>query len=537
MTHAPKTRKPLADEHEPPTPSRRTFLKGAVASAALATGKLGQRATAGEDDQGVASGDPKPTSVVLWTRVPGPFQTSGTQTVSWEVATSESFAAGTVVTQGTATTSSASDHTVRLRAEGLSPFTWYWYRFRTASGYVSATGRTLTAPAADANPQEIRFAFVSCSNYNGRHWNVYDAMVKDDLHYVAHLGDNVYEGSLGYTAKTLTDFRDLHKLYLSTPQLREARRLFPWVHTWDDHEVFNNYHGGEMTTAERAVQAAGYQAFSEFMPLDPTIRPVVDANGVTELRIYRTVSFGGLMDFFVTDGRQYRDAFPCGREILVGPCDDLYDPERSMLGRAQTDWLKDGLGRSGATWKFLLNGTVMMSMKLTNPLRMVYTRLMGDTLREESDGIVINLDQWDGFPVNREEILSFCEVHGVSNVVVLTGDIHNCFAGQLLVDFNQQRRGEAVGVEVVTGSVTSSGIAETVGGYDLTNAVYAAFQPANPHIDFVDAYYHVYTKMTVRPSQVTVNYVGVSTVTSATYEVVDVGTLVIPEGEARVLVE
>lgn len=521
-------------------PTRRGFIKGSVAAGAalLAAGSLGRRALAADDDLGVASGNPRPDSVVLWTRIPDRFQPAGTPlAVYFEVATDPSFSASTIVTEGQTFATSSADYTVRVRAEGLTPFTTYYYRFYTQTGFESVWGRTLTAPHENALPAEVRFAFVSCSNHNGRKWNVYDALAsRDEVHYCVHLGDNVYESGLGYPARDLSDWRALHKLYLELPELREVRRLFPWVHTWDDHEVFNNHCGGDMTEAERAIQAAAYQAFSEFMPLDPEIQ-LTSRDGIAELKIYRKLTFGRLFEFFVTDGRQYRDGVVCGRDFAVSACDDLYDPERTMLGREQTDWLKDELDASEATWKFILNGTVMMAMKLSNKVLPIFARYKGDNLRETSEGLVINLDQWDGYPANRKEILEWVEDRSISNVVVLTGDIHNCYAGQLKSDFTRQHGRRVAGVELVTGSVTSSGAAETLGGYDASELMYKAFQPANPHIDYVDGYYHVYTRVTVRPDRIESTYVAVSTITSADYEVFELDTLSVEAGSSKVIVE
>ena len=526
-------------QHKKTHPNRRDFLRatatlGAVAAAGPILARPLKMGT--DTDLGVASGDPHSDGVVLWTRLPESQHTS-TPAVIWEVSLSEIFTSGEIVASGTVTTSSAVDYTVKVRVTGLRSFTRYWYRFRLGS-WISSVGRTHTAPGANDDVSEVNFAFTSCQSYPDGLYNVYAALAQDDVHVVAMLGDNIYEGggseiredTVG-SANTLDQYRAKYRLYLSDPDYREARRLFPFIHIWDDHEVYNNYAGGgEMDSSQRARQAAGYQAFIEYLPVDPTVQ-LTTAAGIPAVNLYRRLKYGKLLEFFAIDGRQYREGQPCGRDFLVYACDDLYAADRTFLGEEQLAWLRSGLVTTDARWKVVLNPVIMMAMKLTNNMVDILGRVRQDGWVETTEGLLINTDQWDGFPAERQSILGTLEGAGVKNLVVVTGDIHNCFAGLLKTDYTK-RFSEPMGVEIVGGSVSSTGIAEVCFGRDLTDLVTAGLKPVNPHITFVDAYFHVYVRMTVTATETLVSYVAVDTITEKPFEIFDLKSMRIPEGQA-----
>lgn len=555
MSRQPKSSRSVDDSSASPVGGvdRRRFLQGSVAAgAALVAGSLEARgalksaptALAATEDCGVASGDPRPDSVVLWTWIPTAFRSSGGDlVVTWEISTTEAFTS--IFRSGTFTTNASRDYTVRLRAGGLSAFTTYYYRFRTSTGFTSVVGRTLTAPLETQDPGSIRFAFISCQNYPAGYYNALATLANEDADFCVHLGDAVYEGG-GTGVRTdnvgevqanrainLNDWRNKWKLYLSDPNLREVRRKFPWIYVWDDHEVFNNFCGGdpENSQSNRDIQKAAYQAYSEFVPLDPSIVPTTTPEGIPALKIYRSLQFGSMLELFALDSRQYRDGVVCGREVATHGCDDTYAEDRKMLGPEQEAWLKEGLGSSTARWKVLANQVVMMAFKLSNSIVPFFR---DSALFETYDGYYMNADQWDGYPAERARILNYVKDNEVSNVVVITGDIHNCFAGTLKPDF-ADRKSPAVAVELVGGSVTSSGIGEGTGQADVSNLLLRLFTPANPHLVYVDAKYHVYTLLELTATQAVATYVAVDTVVSQTYTSRILSKFTIPDGSPTLI--
>ncbi len=368
---------------------------------------------------GVASGDPVPTSVILWTRLAiDPIARDGTGAVPdadievlWEVASDEDFAQ--VVASGIEVASPDFGHSLHVDPEGLTADTRYWYRFRVGE-FTSPVGRTRTTPDDDATVDELRIGVASCQLRSAGYWTAYEQMAEDDLDLVFFLGDYIYEYPAGEgelasvieaEPQTEADYRLLYGAYKRDPMLQAAHASAPWVVTWDDHEVDNNYAGvvpedpaDAPTFAAR--RRAAYQVFWENMPvrLDPP-----DDEG---LRLYRTVRFGSLATFFVLDGRQYRTDQVCGDQIptMASECPALGDESHTMLGTEQEDWLSNGLSDADTTWKALAQQTVMKAL------------VLGD--------VVLNVDQWDGYPAARARLLSSIQEDGVENVMVMTGDIH-----------------------------------------------------------------------------------------------------------------
>lgn len=533
--------------------SRRRFLQGSVVTGAAALASRLDARTARSENRsepagttaytscGVASGDPRPDSVVIWTWVPPSWQVaSGSLAVSWEVSSTSTFASGTIVKSGGFSTDAGRDFTVKVKVSGLSPFTTYYYRFKTTSGFASVVGTTRTAPLATTNPESIRFAFISCNKYPVGYYNVLKTLATEDADFCVLLGDAIYEtGGNGVrsdtigevqsnVATTLNDFRNKWKLYLSDANLQAARGRFPWIYIWDDHEVYNNFAGGDPTlpTADRDIQRAAYRAWSEYVPCDPDIVPV-EVNGIATMKIYRSFQFGTMLEAWGLDGRQYRDPVVCGREAGTNGCDDTYATDRTMLGPEQLQWLLSGLGASSARWKILLNQTMMMGLKISNG---IYPLMPRDAIFFETyDGYYANADQWDGYPAEREKILSLVQKNSIRNFMVVTGDIHNCYAGTLKVDFTD-KKAAPVGIEIVGGSVTSDGIGDNTGSWDPTNVIFKALKPVNPHMVWIDEKYHVYTLLELSSTQCLVTYVGVDTILSETYSPFILAQFTIPDG-------
>lgn len=368
---------------------------------------------------GVASGDPIPTSVILWTRLAtDPMAADGTGgmaaddiEVLWEVSTDERFS--DVVASGTEVASPDFGHSLHVDPTGLTPDTRYWYRFRVGD-FTSPVGRTRTTPDRGAAVEALRIAFASCQLRAAGYWTAYDQMAQDDLDLVFFLGDYIYEypsgeGALspGITAEPQTeaDYRLLYGAYKRDPLLQAAHAAAPWVVTWDDHEVENNYAGGVPENPEDAAtfaarRKAAYQVFWENQPVR------LDPPGEDGLALYRTVEYGSLATFFVLDGRQYRSDQACGDKVPTNAaeCPALADESRTMLGTEQEGWITEGLRDAEGVWKVLAQQTVMKAL------------VVGD--------LVLNVDQWDGYPPARARLLSSVAEDGVENMVVLTGDIH-----------------------------------------------------------------------------------------------------------------
>ena len=440
--------------------SRRLFLAYAAALSAVplsggrAEGRTARRASFASDPfaVGVASGDPTPRGVVLWTRLaPEPLEPGGGMApenveVRWELAADDAMKQ--VVRRGTAIATPQLGHSVHVEVDGLDPDRPYWYRFR-AGDAESPVARTRTMPAPGAQPDELRFAFASCQHFETGLYTAYEHMAKDDLDLVIHLGDYIYEGPgrdgqvrkhVGAEIRSLEDYRIRHAQYKTDPHLRAMHALCPWVVTWDDHEFDNNCAGA--VSEEKGVdpvaflerRANAYQAYYEMMPLRRRSLP----RG-PHMQLYRTVSFGRLAAFQVLDTRQYRADQPNGDRR--SPLNEAaLDPKQSMLGARQAGWLKASLLESPATWNVLAQ-QVMMGM-------------VG--FRPEEGEPQYSMDQWPGYAHERIELMRFLQERRVPNPVVLTGDIHSNWVNDLRVD-DRKPETPVVASEFVGTSISSGG--------------------------------------------------------------------------------
>ncbi len=442
--------------------SRRLFLAHAAALTALPW--LGARAegrtlhhpgfTADPFPLGVASGDPDSHGAVLWTRLaPRPLEPDGGMPrenieVAWEVADDEAMTR--IVLQGKTIATPQLGHSVHVEVEGLRPDRWYWYRFR-AGDAASPVGRVRTMPPPDASPEKLRFAFASCQHYEQGYFTAYEHMVKDDLDLVCFLGDYIYEypgknnlarKHAGDEVETLDEYRVRYAQYRTDPHLRAMHAACPWIMTWDDHEVDNNYAGtvseesGVDPLALLERRANAYQAYYEMMPLRRTTLP----RG-PHMRLYRTLNFGRLAGFQVLDARQYRTDQPNGDKRSPLNAAAL-DPRNTMLGDRQDDWLRSSLLVSEATWNVLAQ-QVMMGM--------VGFRKPGANSEPE-----YSMDQWPGYAHERIELIRFLAERRVPNPIVLTGDIHSNWINDLRVD-DRRHDTPVVATEFVGTSITSGG--------------------------------------------------------------------------------
>jgi alkaline phosphatase D len=422
---------------------------------------------------GVASGDPEPDGVVLWTRLaPDPLHGGGMPNerveVEWKVAADERMSQ--VVAHGRATATPDLAHSVHVEVRGLKPGRWYWYRF-TAGKHESTIGRTRTAPDPRQPVDKLKFAFASCQHYETGYFTAYRHMAQEDLDVVVHLGDYIYEGAArddrprkhdGPEPMTLSAYRNRHALYRLDPELQRVHALFPWILTWDDHEVENNYANDisednvpRQDFLER--RAGAYQAYYEHMPLRKASLP----HG-SSLLLYRRVGYGNLAEFSVLDTRQYRSDQPCGDGLRAG-CAEAAAPSQTMMGREQERWFLDGLARSRAKWNIVANQVMMAQVD-----------------HRAGPEVALSMDKWDGYQVERERVLRFLQERHVSNPVVITGDIHSNWVADLKLDW-ADAKAPAVGTEFVGTSITSGG-----DGMDMNPAV-QAYLPENPHIHFFNA--------------------------------------------------
>ena len=534
---------------------RRSLLQGMLAVPfALASRRraFSQESPPYSADCGVASGDPRPDGMVLWTRIPEMAQPSlgGAIAVHYEVATAPLFPVGSIVAAGEAVTDGSVDYTVKVIAEGLAPATRYYYRFSTDTGYQSVVGRTKTAPAPGVYPQAVSFAFVSCQNFTQGFYTVYAYLAQEQVDFCVHLGDNIYErGHAGLThgyvredliggglATDLATYRQKYQLYLSDPYLREVRRRFPWVVLWDDHELYNNYAGPQVSQQDPQRQRDAYTAFLEYMPVQPT--EPLSADTPPRVQLYRQLAFGDLLEVFALDERQYRDGAVCRRDMLSPGCPELEEPTRTMLGAEQRSWMQSGLQASKAQWKCLLNQVMMMRFAVIDQRESNGSRLPLSILRQPvaiDEDVYVNLDAWDGYPSERAGLLQFIADQGIRNVVACTGDVHNCFAGILRPDF-EDSTSPATAIECVGGSVSSFGTAETT-GLDLTIPSRKRVPQVNPHINYLDLKYHVYTKVIVSPEQMDIRYIAVDTVSQPAAHAFLLQGFSVPNGESRLILQ
>lgn len=419
---------------------------------------------------GVASGDPTPNGVVLWTRLaPDPLNGGGMPRerveVEWRVSTDEHMRR--VVKQGKATATPDLAHAVHIEVRGLDAARWYWYQFKVGS-YVSIIGRTRTAPNSRKPLDKLSFAFASCQHYETGYFTAYQHMAEEELDLVVHLGDYIYEGGTrqglprrhnGPEPVSLTDYRNRHALYRLDPHLQKVHALFPWVVTWDDHEVDNNYANDvSQDDAPRDQflerRANSYQAYYEHMPLRRASLP----HGSSML-LYRRLTFGDLAEFSVLDTRQYRTNQPCG-DGNKPQCAEALSPAQTMMGAAQERWFFDGLRRSQARWNVVAQQVLMAKVD-----------------RKAGPEQTYSMDQWSGYEAARNRVLNFLHEQKPSNPVVITGDIHSNWVADLKLDFADPKS-PTVGSEFVGTSISSGG-----DGSDSTAAV-DAYLPDNPHVHF-----------------------------------------------------
>jgi len=525
------------------TLSRRGFLKTGVTGMVLAAGLRPAVASGAPFSPspapftlGIASGDPTPDSVVLWTRLANdPLHGGGMPPepipVAWEVATDERMRH--VVRRGVVIAWPAFAHTVHAHVRGLEPDHWYWYRFRVG-GEASPIGRTRTFPEPGSAPERMRLAFASCQHFEQGFYTAWEHLAGEDLDFVIHLGDYVYEDGaspegprqhVSGETMTLADYRNRHAQYKGDANLQAAHARFPFIVTWDDHEVENNY--ARFTSEDndtpgrtpvppevfRQRRVRAYRAYFEHMPLRARATP----DGAS-LRLFRRFRFGRRAQFSVLDTRQFRSNQPCGGtpdEFPPPPGDDVAsacgrerDPAATMTGAAQEDWLLQGLASSRAQWNVIAQQVMVTRVNFAPTLPTP----------------VFNMDAWDGYVAARNRLLGFVRDRGVPNVVVLTGDIHSSWVADLKANFDEP--GSPVVATELVGTSISSDFAPP-----FVAAIEAALQhPSNDHVKFFNGDFRGYVRCDVDAERWRADFRAVATVLAASSPVVTLASFEVLDG-------
>lgn len=417
---------------------------------------------------GVASGEPSSDGFVIWTRLVGADLPASAIAVGWEVADDENFTR--IVRRGRYTAVAALAHAVHVELRGLRPGRPYWYRFH-AGGQTSRVGRSATT---DLQPRTLRLALSCCQNWEHGYFSAYRDMLCQNLDLILHVGDYIYErswgeppfarGPAGPEARDLAGYRRRHALWRSDPDLQAAHATLPFVVTWDDHEVSNDYaaaYSGVGDSSEVFAQrrAAAYQAYFEHMPLRPSM---LAADG--SLRLYRRLGWGQLASLHVLDTRQYRDDQACaapdeqaGRALR--DCAALQDPARTLLGPTQESWLRRGLGTERAQWSLIAQQLLFSQLDL-----------------QAGAGRSVWSDFWDGYPHCRQRSIAALRQPAVRNALVLGGDIHSYWACDVKDDYDDPDS-VTVASELVTTCLASR---------NPSTGRFGAVRDNNPHVRACD---------------------------------------------------
>ncbi|MFN9847879.1 MAG: alkaline phosphatase D family protein [Alphaproteobacteria bacterium] len=489
-------------------------LAGAALTPAVWSSAIAQTRMA--DDPfglGVASGEPSPDGMVLWTRLaPKPREPMGGMTpapvtVRWEVATDPAMRQA--VARGRALAVAEAGHSVHVEVRGLSPGREYWYRFN-AAGHDSPIGRTRTAPGLGSAIDRLKLAYASCQKYSAGYYSAHAALAADQPDLVLFLGDYIYEEA--HTGKgvrahpvaepvDLAGYRERYAWYKADENLQAAHAAAPWMVTWDDHEVANDYGGDQDRTNPSPAtflkrRAAAYQAFYENMPLRRTRTPVGP-----DMLLYRSLDWGRLAQVQMLDTRQHRNHRTCetvseGKRIPAD-CPERSEPSRSLLGDPQEQWLQGRFRSTPAQWNLLAQ-----------------QYLMGELF--SAPGKVGN-DGWDGYVASRRRVLEGWRDAKVSNPMVLGGDIHCFFAGELSLEPG----GKPLASEFVGGSISSLGRPNL----DINRLV-----AGNPRLKFGDGESRGYGCVEITPKAATVTFRAVADALVPTSTVSDLATFVVEAG-------
>ena len=474
---------------------------------------------------GVASGEPWPDGMVLWTRLaPDPISGDGGMpatpvSIRYELAADPHFT--NVLRHGDVIAEPFWGHSVHVEIAGLAPGRPYWYRF-IAGGFTSPIGRTRTAPALGAKVDHARFCYGSCQRWEVGYYSAYSHMVAEEPDAIFFLGDYIYEAApvkdllrlhAGPECTDLASYRIRYSQYKTDPLLQAAHAVAPWIVTWDDHEVANDYakdldEKNSDPVAFRKRRAAAYHVYYEHMPLRRHARPAPD--GFTEL--YRTIDWGSLAQFQVIDDRQFRDGRACQPpeliaehkqyKVLVPDCAEIHDPKRTMLGARQEAWLGHKLASTKAQWNLLAQQTIMSSLRRVDP-----TNPKGPE--------VFSTDVWAGYTGPRDRILKQWVNGKTPNPLALGGDIHSFLAA----DMRLTPDGPPIAPEFVGGSITT-----------LFNDPYLKMESARSGIAYAENEVRGYGRVDLTPKEAKITFRGVRDATVPHSDIYDLKRFTVEAG-------
>lgn len=474
----------------------------------------------------VASGEPGPDSVLLWTRYVNP--TGGPSKVRVEISESRDFTK--IAGGGQMVTGPWRDHTVKITVDNLAPRKWHWFRFIAPDGSTSPVGRTKTLPVGKTS--NFNIAIFSCSNLGFGEFNAYGhAAARNDIDLVLHMGDYIYEygrggydGGAKFAARifpadeilTLADYRLRYASYRSDPQLQALHANFPMIANTDDHESANDsWEGGAQNHSVdegdwSARRNAAMQVWREWLPVGE--------------QPWKEYPIGDLATYFRTDTRTVARSKPYSHGDLMRAADPAkafsefrdslwQDPAMTMLGSEQEAWLTRSIGRNKSTWAVLGSGT-NMGYNYTPENAMDWfgkdaperTRnYVRQGIAAAKAGLPYNLDNWGGYPAARSRIFAAAQ-RADANLVVVTGDSHNGWA------YDLPEGGKPAGVEFGGHSVSSPGFESATQGVDPSNVARGLLDGSKQELRWVDTSNRGYMHLSLTPQAATNEWIFMQTV-------------------------
>lgn len=459
---------------------------------------------------GVASGDPTTDGFVIWTRLVGPGAeplAAAAIAVRYEIAADPGFRQ--IVRRGRGGAHPERAHAVHVEIDNLPAGRPYWYRFH-AFGATSPIGRAATAPVI---ADRLRLAVTSCQHWEQAWFGAYRDIIAAAPDLILQLGDYIYEQSYpdlprvrsfgSPEPRDLDGYRRRHALYKTDPDLQAAHRACPWIVTWDDHEVLNDYAGlanreGLPPALFAIRRAAAYQAYFEHMPIRPSLW-----RGRRAPQLYRAVDWGDLASMSVLDTRQYRSAPPCAptnvaRNVRLDDCAEAAAPARTILGSAQERWLSDRLAHERRPWSVVAQQVFFAPLWLDGSRKTTFS------------------DQWDGYAANRDRLLREMQRPTVRNSVVLSGDVHSSWANDLTGG-----DGRAIGAEIV---------APALGAAPPPSGRFGDVTRNNPHVRFHETQHAGWVRIDIDRAALRADMRLLDDRTNAGSAVRSGGSFVVPSG-------
>ncbi len=524
---------------------RRTLIKSALAvfgiySVNCGSGKNDNLETKNTEEifpQSIASGDPTPTGITLWTRINPDFINE--TFVKFQISEDEDF--NNIVYEGFEDINTEGNSTVKVFIENkLKPWTLYYYRF-IYSGTKSKTGKFKTLPEKDQNIENLKFVYMSCQDYVNGYFTSYPHVVDEDVDFVIWLGDYIYE-TAEYSsdsvreinlpsgkdkAQNLQDYYYLYNTYKSDKNLQLLHENFAFIPVWDDHEYANdcygynapdhNFSGDKEKLKKLRLEAT--KAWYENLPVNVPFNP--DSQDIYNIQIYRSFKYGKLAEIVLTDERLYRDGHPCGEDqyterYIVEGCGKEKNQNRTMLGEPQRKWFLNRLENSNTQWFFWGNPVMLMKFKI--------------------DKYYLTFDSWDGYQYERNlifnKVKSLKEENKLKNFIVLTGDLHSFVAGNLSQDFKEP----FIGIEFVVGSVSSSNLSEILN--DVYNNSVIDFEDiaklTNKHIKYLNSHDHGYAVVEVNKYYSRITYKKVKDIKEKKSEVIQLKQFIVYNGNSKI---